>query len=125
MARYVILKKTRSQVNIKIVGGGSVTIPLSEFKLEDETPDSPNSAITMMHWAVSQTSGVAVVSRGSTITQYLYGTDKWELAQKAGMADTENSDEDITVEIQGGDGTVFLCLNKQGWIPPNQQATGL
>jgi len=124
-ARVVYLKKSRTHVRMKIVGDGTVNIPLSSFALPDETPVSPTANITFMLWSLEQNNGVAVVSRGGTPIQYLYGTDDWQLAQESGIVDNELNDQDISVNLQGAPGMIFMTVAKQGWQEPDTQAWDL
>ena len=121
-ARYTILKKTRTQVNVKVVGQGSVTIPFTDMKLADETLATPAVSIVAANWSVHQDLGVVVISRGSNITQYLYSSDDWRLAQENGVSDTEYTTDALTIDIQGSNGTVFVMLHKlSGFVEPNTQ----
>ena len=122
--RYAILKKTRTQIKLKVIGSGSVTIPLSDFALPDETLYTPNCNITFSHWSLAQSTGVGIVSRGSTPVQYLYGTDEWSLSQESSIIENEFNDQPLTVDIQGPNGLIYLSLSKHGFKEPETQGTG-
>lgn len=125
-ARYVVLKKTQQQANIKVIGTGSVTIPLSDFALLNETPVSPEANISFLYWNVPSLTGNYIeIVRGGVTTQYLTGGDNWNLAQGTGIVDSENASDDITVNIVGGNGTLIFSVNKSGWsVPEYPQGTG-
>ena len=79
--RYTILKKNRLQAVVKVVGSGTVTIPLSALKLADETLDNPKAAITFLYWNINPSSGFTInISRGGQIVYYLTGGDNWNLS---------------------------------------------
>lgn len=125
-ARYVVLKKTRQQANVKVIGTGTVTIPLSDFALADETPVTPEANITFLYWNVPSLAGNFIeIVRGGVTTQYLTGGDNWNLSQGTGITDTENSTDAIVVNITGGSGTLIFSVNKAGWsVPEFPQGTG-
>lgn len=123
--RYTILKKTRTQVKIKIIGSGSVTIPFSDLALPDETVVSPECNLSFVHWSLDQNNGVGIIYRGGTPTQYLYGTDEWSLSQESSIIDNELNNEEIAVEIQGPNGLIFLSISKHGYKEPDTQAWDL
>ena len=124
-ARYVILKKSRQQVVVKVLGQGQVTVPLSELKLDDETPILPKAAITFMYWNITPTSGYSInITRGGSVIHYLTGGDNWNLSQGTGFVDNEFEDQDIIVDILNDNGTLILCLNKSGYQEPETQGTG-
>lgn len=125
-ARYKILKKTRQQVVVKVIGQGQVTIPLSEFKLDDETLDSPKAAISFLYWNIAPTNGYNInITRGGEVIYYLTGGDNWNLSQGTGFIDDENSDQDIVVDLINDAGTLLMCLNKAGYKEPDTQAWDL
>lgn len=124
-ARYVILKKTRQQVVVKFVGMGEVSVPLSEFKLDDETLGTPSAAINFLYWNAPPVSGAVIeLKRGTNIIQYLTGGDNWNLSQGTGFVDNEGATEALGVNITGGNGTIIVCLNKSGYVGPETQGTG-
>lgn len=119
--RYSILKKTRTQIKLKVIGSGTVSIPLSAFALADETLDSPKCDITFAHWSLDQNNSVGIVSRGIIPIQYLYGTDEWSLSQESSIIENEFNDQDLTVEIQGPNGLIYISLAKHGYKEPDTQ----
>lgn len=122
--RYAILKKTRTQIKLKVIGSGSVSIPLSDFALVDEVLKSPKCDITFTHWSLDQSTGVGIISRGGTPIQYLYGTDEWSLSQESSIIENEFNDQDLTVELQGPNGLIYISLSKHGFQEPDTQGTG-
>lgn len=125
-ARYVILKKTRNQAVVKVIGTGVVDIPLSDFKLVDETLTAPNADINFLYWNVPPVTGAYIeVKRGTNTIHYLTGGDNWSLSQGTGFVDNEYSDQSLRVEIIGGNSTIIICLTKNGYTEPDTQAWNL
>ena len=124
-ARYVILKKNRQQVVVKVLGQGQITVPLSEFKLDDEVLVTPKASITFMYWNIAPTAGYNInITRGGEVVHYLTGGDNWNLSQGTGFVDDEYADQDIVVDLINDNGTLILCLNKSGYQEPETQGTG-
>lgn len=124
MARYKIMKKTRQQATIKILGTGEVTIPLLELGLLDETPVVPKVGITGAYWTISG-AGMINVSRGADIVLSLSYGDNWILSQNTGTVEDEFPDQDLTFDIQNGTATIIITVNKSGWNVPDTQAWDL
>lgn len=127
MARYTILKKNRTHVVVKIVGTGSVTIPLTDFKLPDETMVNAKATIRLMYWATPSASIEChvVIKRNNVILYDLSGNDEWDLAHHVGIVDDEQSDQPLVIEFNGDSGTMVMTLNKHGYNPPDTQAWDL
>jgi hypothetical protein len=123
-SRYVVLKKTRQQAVVKVVGSGPVTIPLSDFKLDDETLVAPKAAINYMAWATPSASIEChiVITRGGLDIYDVSGNSEWNIAQFTGFVDTENSDSDITVDFRGDSGSIIMIFTKSGYKEPDTQA---
>lgn len=122
---YTILKKTRSQAVVKVIGNGTINIPLADLKLDDETLDTPKAAITFLYWNINPSSGFTInISRGGEIVYYLTGGDNWNLAQGTGFSDTQNQDQDIQV-VTNDNASLIMVLNKSGYKEPDTQAWNL
>lgn len=127
MSRYAILKKTRQQAVVKVVGSGPVTIPLSSFKLDDETLTTPKAAINFLSWATPSASNEChlVITRGGQDIYDVSGNSEWNFAQTTGFVDSEQSDQDVIVDFRGDSGTIILIFTKSaGYQEPNTQGIG-
>ena len=124
MGSKTVLKKTRQQAIVKLVGTGSYTITPLDVKLADETVAS-NGNVTMNINSVIYSlvgASASTVARGATTVMELTGNDNWSFSQMMGFVENESNASNITVTLNGG-GMIYMGITKSdGFTEPNNQA---
>ena len=123
MATKTVLKKTRQQAVVKVVGSGAVTILNTDVALADETLDSNGNVlmnINGVYYAIAGATAATIARSGTTVME-LIGNDNWSFSQNMGFVDNQLTSSNITVTLAGA-GTVFLNITKaRGFYSPNYQ----
>lgn len=121
MATTYTIKTTRNNAVVKIVGGGSTTIPLVNLALDDQVFDSGNASVAISRILYSLSSS-ATIARGSNTTIALAPGNYNLHFASAGAATDLDLEKDITITTTGDINTVIVVLNKQsGYIDPDFQ----
>jgi hypothetical protein len=120
-----ILKKTRQQVVVAMVGDGTSTVDLdADCRLADETfrgYANCNVNINSIVFSVPDTAPT-LVQRNTSNVLVVVGNDNWSFNQQFGYVVSQNNTANISVTIPSFGGTVFLSLTKNsGYSEPNQQ----
>lgn len=116
----IVLKKTRTEAVIKIVGTGTIAVTLAELALSDETLATPLVNIHQARW----TGGVAdtaVVTRNAIDVLRLTACGDWEFN---GYTVGEQNDKDFSVTLSANT-TLILSLRKVGGYVAPGRATYL
>lgn len=123
-----ILKKVRQQAVVKFIGDGTGTLDIKNLALADETfadyTGNANVTINSVLWSSSDQNAPILIKRpenGANV-MILHGNDNWSMSQMIGFVETSNSTSNVSVELPGVGGTVYLGLTKNnGFTEPNQQ----
>jgi len=125
-----ILKNTKQQTIIKIVGDGSTNIDLPNLAISSDTIDvqaNLNVPITNLVWSASDVSFAPIVIKrpqtAAANVYMLYSSDNWGLSQEYGISDTTNASSNIYVTMPAAGATLFMTLSKPaGFIAQDLQA---
>jgi hypothetical protein len=125
-----ILKNTKQQTIIKIVGDGSTNIDLPNLAISSDTIDvqaNLNVPITNLVWSAPDvTFAPIIIKRPQTAVAnvyMLYSSDTWSLSQSYGISDTTNASSNIYVTMPASGATLFMTLSKPaGFIAQDLQA---
>ena len=114
ITKYIV-KNTRTETVIKLVGTGTMAITLAELKLADENFDAPSAQVDIRSiMLTSPATQETRIVRNSVDVAQLYGNITLE-SDAAKLNEQRNSDFSI---ITGGDGMIILTLRKnQGYNP--------
>ena len=88
MATKTVLKKTRQQAVVKVVGSGAVTILNTDVALADETLDSNGNVlmnINGVYYAIAGATAATIARSGTTVME-LIGNDNWSFSQNMGYS---------------------------------------
>jgi len=124
MGSKTVLKKTRQQAIVKLVGTGSYTITPLDVKLADETVASNGNVTMNINSVIYSLVGAtaSTVARGATTVMELTGNDNWSFSQMMGFVENESNASNITVTLNGG-GMIYMGITKSdGFTEPNNQA---
>ena len=124
MGSKTVLKKTRQQAIVKLVGTGTYTITPLDVKLADETVASNGNVTMNINSVIYSLVGAtaSTVARGATTVMELTGNDNWSFSQMMGFVENESNASNITVTLNGG-GMIYMGITKSdGFTEPNNQA---
>lgn len=124
MGSKTVLKKTRQQAIVKLVGTGTYTITPLDVKLADETVASNGNVTMNINSVIYSLVGAtaSTVARGATTVMELTGNDNWSFPQMMGFVENESNASNITVTLNGG-GMIYMGITKSdGFTEPNNQA---
>lgn len=118
-----VIKNTPRQAVVAIHGNdGQTTITPLEICYAGQTIDAPNVnlAITSMHYQVER---FANIKRSSnTVINLVAGYDTVRFAEDLGFTIGMTANANITVNIGGGNNSIFLQLSKtDGFVETNRQ----
>lgn len=115
-----ILKNTRTETVIKLVGTGTMAITLAELALADETFDAASASVDIRKVTVSAPpTQETKVDRNSVDILQVFGSVDWTFE---GMKINQETNHDFSV-ITAGDGTVILTLRKNaGYAAPGRSS---
>lgn len=122
MANVYYLKKSAKDCVVKVVGLGSVTIPLSDLLTDKQivkSGDTLTANINEFYWTCDY-SGKIIISRNGGAVATL--RDSNFLSFGAGFVDDTFNNEDITIDIQGANSAVWIKLVKHGYTNTVEQA---
>jgi hypothetical protein len=122
ITKYIV-KNTRGETIIKLVGTGTMAITLAELKLADETFDATNASVDIRSIMITSppTQETRIVRNSVDVLQ-AYGNI--ELTSDV-IKMNEQTNKDLSV-ITGGDGTIVISLRKNyGYNAPNLRAVYL
>jgi len=123
MGTKTVIKKTRQQAIVKLVGTGSYTITPVDIKLADETLASNGNVTMNINSVIYSLVGAtaSTVARGATTVMELTGNDNWSFSQMMGFVENESNSSNITVTLNGG-GMIYMGITKSdGFKEPNNQ----
>lgn len=118
-----ILKKTKTQAIVKIVGDGNVTISPSDIVHSSQTVDSPNVFFPISAIIYNLKGDTNFIRNGNSVLQLngaTYGS--FDLAQGYGAQIREDANSNVLVTLAVGYNTVILTFSKEaGFIETDRQ----
>lgn len=118
-----ILKKTKTQATVKIVGSGNVNISAYDIATPEQTIDAPNLSYPITSVIYNLKGDTSIDRNGNSVIEFngmTYGT--FNLAQDFGISLTDDANANVSVSLATGHNTLILQFSKQaGFIEPEQQ----
>lgn len=118
-----VLKKSKQQGIVKIVGEGNVTISPYDIVHTSQTVDMPNVLWPITSIVFNVKGDTTFTRNGNAIIELngaTYGS--WDLAQVMGCSLTDDSNANVSISLTTGMNTIIIAFSKpSGFTETNQQ----
>lgn len=123
MATVKILKKTKTQATIKVVGNGNVTITAEDIKTPEQTVDTANLSYPITSVIFNLKNDAKINRNGNAIIEFIAGSyDDWAFSQDYGISLNDDANANVDIVLGAGHNTMIFQVSKEaGFIEPNQQ----
>lgn len=124
MANKTIIKNTRRQAAVKLIGTGPTTISIQELAYHDQTLDVPNVILGITDIAFCMGEAGNIVRDGNVIfTMPASSYEEFNFTQTIGVSLRENGNANIIVNFGNNvESTCIIQFSKEaGYVDPDRQ----
>ena len=122
MATKQIIKNTRRQAAVAIIGSGNATITVSELKYFDQNVDAANVELTISDIVYDVGNSANITRNGGIVYAMNAGQASVSFSRDLGIVLNANANSNVVVNLGAAQGTCIIQFTKgAGYDDPDRQ----